>query len=66
MGTIYATTPLRSPPVPPITPVHRSSIDRTSQWPGSPTYENTTMTLTVSWQYNNVASFRVHCKSLTS
>ena len=47
MGTIYATTPLRSPPVP-ITPVHRSSIDRTNQWPGSPTYENTLVTLAVS------------------
>ena len=48
MGTIYATTPLRSPPVPSV-PGRRPSLERNS-WPMSPTYENTAMTLSVSQQ----------------
>lgn len=39
MGTIYATTPLRSPPVP-STPGRKNSHDRTGLWLVSPTGEH--------------------------
>ena len=49
MGTIYATTPVRSPPVPPNTGGRKISVEKTVQFAGSIIYEDREVELEVSY-----------------